>query len=564
MTESGEQSPIPQTAEEIRAACEAIAAAEADELAAAGKGLAGGSGGNGHGPIDYRFLKSCLDSNELGDGVLFAALHAGKFIFNASGQQWMRWTGHHWEVDVEERCLAAVESVAGNYLGMLTDIAKRMQKHAGDKEKIKRLEKLQGKVLKRVSRLRADRGRKNCLKLAASNQDAALVTREDAFDVNPWLLPCANAVVDLRTGEAVEPRPEDMLLMAAPTEWHGLTCPAPIWERFLREVFVGDEEMLGFIQRLLGYAITGSVKDHILPIFVGVGRNGKGTIFETLHHVLGELAQPIQAEMLLDNGQNRSSAAPSADIMGLKGLRIAYASENDQNRRFSLARVKWFSGGDTLKGRRPNDKHEITFAPTHKLFLGTNDIPTAISDDFAFWQRVKVVRFGLSFVDEPAAENERKADKDLPEALKAEAPGILAWLVRGCLEWQRTGLATPLAVKMATEEQRASDDIYQDWIDECLVLDKHAETNSSKLYFSFVFWYEQMVGKKRVPSQNRWGKVMAKRFKREKHGTFIYYGIDVAPLPFCPHCGVENLPSAPKCHKCQKPLDDGDIFDRGK
>lgn len=541
-------------------------AAEEAELAAAGKPAGGNGNGNGHGPqLDYRFLKQCLDANELGDGVLYASLHKNKVIFNASSQSWMRWNGRHWEHDVELHSLSMAESCALKYLDMLDAIAAKLKHHAGDTDRERRLKKVMQKVLKRASRLRSDRGRHNCLKLAATCPSDPMVTLEDAFDLNPFLLPCKNAVIDLRTGDAVAARPEDMLLMAAPTEWRGIDCPAPVWDRFLNEVFEGDEEMIAFIQRLLGYAISGSVKNHILPIFVGSGRNGKGTIFETMHMVMGDLCQPIQAEMLLDNGMNRSAAAPSADIMGLKGLRMAYASENDPNRRFSLARAKWFSGGDTLRGRRPNDKHEITFAPTHKLFLGTNDIPSAIADDFAFWQRVKVVRFNLSFVDaEPAAPNQRRADNDLPDKLRAESSGILAWLVRGCLGWQRIGLATPPAVSTATEQQRVGDDIYQDWIDECLVLDKHAQTVSSKLYWNFVFWFEQMVGKKRTPSQKAWGQVMAKRFKREKHGNWIYYGIDVAPLVTCPSCGAENLPSAPRCFnpKCLKPIEDDGLFGR--
>jgi putative DNA primase/helicase len=557
--------PASMTPEQMRAACEARVLVEAADLAAIG---AGGNG-NGKGDIDYRFLKRCLDCNELGDGILFSRLCTGKFIFNASSQGWLRFNGNNWELDIEGRSLAAVEDVSERYLTMLDTLLAKKKKASDDADgnRVLRIIKVEKKVLKRVSRLRSDRGRHNALRLASSNRELALVAREDDFDLNRWLLPVKNAVIDLRTGEAVQARPEDMLLKACPTEWLGISHPCPTWERFLREIFLANDEMIEFIQRILGYAVTGDVSEHVLPVFVGAGRNGKGTIFEMMHHVLGDLCQPIQAEMLLDSGHARSSSAPSADIMGLKGLRMAFASETGRSRNFSMERVKWLSGGDTLKGRWPNDKFEVTFAATHKLFLGTNDIPKAISDDFAFWQRVKVVRFLLSFVDEPRADNERLRDKSLLNKLKAESSGILAWLVRGCLEWQRIGLKPPESVKHATEEERASGDYLQDWIDECLVMDKYAETKSSKLYFNFVFWYEQTVGKKRTPSQNAWGKMMVRRLKREKHGVYIYYGVACPDLPICENigpgdkfCGVENLPSAVKCHKCGKNLDNGDSF----
>lgn len=558
--EPGPADPAAMTADELRQACEQRAKAEADQVAKA-------AGGNGHNPDpDYRFLKQCLDSNELGDGMLFARHFVGKFIFNASGQNWLRFNGCNWERDIEDQALGAVETVNGLYLRMLDMLAAKKKKAADEdrSERIKHLSKVEKKLFKRVSRLRTDRGRRNVLKFAAANSELPLVTREEEFDRQPWLLPVKNAVIDLRSGDTFDGRPDDMLLKCSPTEWRGVDHPAPTWERFMKEVFQGDEEMIGFMQRMLGYCLTGDVSEHVLPIFTGRGRNGKGTIFEIMHHILGELCEPVKSEMLLDTGQIRSSAAPSADIMSLKGLRIAYASENDENRRFSMSRVKWLSGADSLRGRTPNEKYEVTFQPTHKLFLGTNDVPTAISDDYAFWQRVKVVRFGLSFVpaEDVKAEFERPRDKDLPKKLEAESSGILAWLVRGCLEWQRIGLAAPDSVKSATEDQRARDDIYQDWIDECLVLDKYAETSSTKLYNNFALWYGQNVDRKRVPSQHRWGKQMVKRFKREKHGTYVYYGISCPDLPACPHCGAENFPTAKRCHnlKCQKDLSDDGLF----
>ena len=510
------------TPAQMRAAVEARAQAEAAELAKKS------SGGNGGG-IDYKFLKGCLDCNELGDGLLFAALHRDRFVMNASAQQWMRYTGQHWENDIEDRSVAASEDVAVKYLSMLPYIAKKLEKHVGEKDKERRLIKLQKKVLTRVNRLRSDRGRRACLRLSTTNQQAPLVTTGDAFDLNPWMLPTKNAVIDLRLGDPVASRPEEMLLKAAPTEWRGIDQPCPTWERTLLEIFERDEQIIGYLHRLLGYCITGHIFEHTLPIWTGKGRNGKGTIAEAMMFVLGDLAKPIQSEMLLDQGRSRSSAAPSPDIMALKGLRLAFASESDENRKFSMSRVKWLTGGDQLTGRWPNDKFPTCFVPTHKLILLTNELPHAPAGDFAFWERVHVVPFGLSFVNrDPAADNERRADLGLRSSLEGEASGILAWLVRGCLEWQRIGLSPPEKVREAVQRYHQEEDILQDWIDDRCQLDKYAETPATKLYFNFADWWVKHVNpnKKRVPSQHVFGRWLQKKFKREKKGTYVYFGID--------------------------------------
>jgi putative DNA primase/helicase len=513
------------TEADIRATCEARAQAEAAEQLAAKKAGGNGSGGG----VDYRFLKRCLDCNELGDGLLFAALHREKFVFNASGQQWMRYTGHHWETDVEDRSQASVEDAASGYLSMLPVIAGKLERYASDRERCKRLGLIQTKVLKRVNRLRSIRGRLACLKLAASNQQASLVTTADAFDLSPWLLPCKNAVIDLRLGDTAASHPADMLLKAAPTEWRGVNQPCPTWERTLIEIFERDEDLIGYLHRLLGYCITGHIFEHTLPIWTGKGRNGKGTIAETMMYVVGELAKPIQAEMLLDQGRSRSSAAPSPDIMALKGLRCAFASESDENRKFSMSRVKWLTGGDQLTGRWPNDKFPTCFVPTHKLILLTNDLPHAPAGDFAFWERVHVVPFGLQFVNrEPSADTERRSDLGLRQKLEQEASGILAWLVRGCLEWQRIGLYPPEKVRAAIQRYRQEEDILQDWIDDRCTLDRYAETPASKLYANFADWWVRNVtpNRKKVPSQHVFGRWLTKKYKREKKGTYMYYGID--------------------------------------
>ena len=138
--------------------------------------------------------------------------------------------------------------------------------------------------------------------------------------------------------------------------------------------------------------------------------------------------------------------------MALRGRRIAWASETNEGRRLDSGRVKLLTGGGFLVGRAPFGKREIAFPQSHTLFLLTNSKPHAPSEDYALWKRLKLLPFAVSFVDDPREPNERKADKGLVDKLKGEAPGVLAWLVRGCLEWQRRELDPPEIVQAATVE----------------------------------------------------------------------------------------------------------------
>ncbi len=485
--------------------------------------------------LTSKFVRECLYANEFGDGSIYAHIHDGQYLFNKTAGEWLSWTGHHWQRDIMDDSLAVVEGVSKIYIDEAVNIATRIGELAGDKneeKKVNILIKTQEAVYKRISRLRTERGRVNCLKFAHTNPVNHLSIEGEEFDQLHWLLGCANGVVDLKTGRLSDGRPGDLISKASPTEWKGIDEPAPEWEQFLNQIFKGNADIVEYIGRLFGYGITGLTREHILPIMWGKGRNGKGTMIEIIKYVLGPLAAPIRSEMLLDQGRTSSSSGPTSDIMSLRGLRIAFASESDEGRRFSPSKVKWLSGGDTLVGRAPHDKYETYFSPTHKLVLMTNELPHAPSYDFAFWERVHLIPFELSFVDRKSqTDDELPADKELPERLQKEAPGILAWLVRGCLAWQDKGLAPPVIITEATAEFRRDEDTLADFIEECCFLEKGKETKASDLYAAFKDWYEKQVYKN-APSQKKFGKMMVKKFRREKHGTYIYFGVGLNDQQF--------------------------------
>lgn len=489
-----------------------------------------GGGGGGEG-LPGRFVLDCLRANELGDGLMFAALHKDKLVFNKSTKEWLVWSGHHWERDWAGEAAKKVEAVVDRYLAESVAIGGQIADALKDdnKSKVSELQGLQTSLYKRVQRLRSTGGRDKCLEFAHTCQDG-LVIKGDELDRQPMLFACANGVIDLQTGSLCPGVPGDYLLLSSSIEWRGVDEPAPAWEKALQEIYCGNQALIGFLQRLFGYAMTGLSTEHILPVFWGQGRNGKTLIVGTVMDVLGPMAGPVQAEMVLDQGKNvRSSAAPSPDIMALRGRRLAIMSETDQGQKISPSRVKWLTGSDKLVGRNPNDKYPIEFDPTHILMLLTNHCPHAPADDFAFWERVLLIPHERSFVSRrPTAPNELPQDKSLPGKLRAELPGVLAWMVRGCLEWQRQGLAPPVEVRDATAQYRKAEDVIGDFFAECCEFGQDFDVGATDLYDKFATWYEKNVSKK-VPKQRKFGEIARTRLRYErKSGYYRYLGVRIA------------------------------------
>lgn len=507
--------------------------------------------------ITPEFIAECLHKNEFGDGALFAARHRDKFVFNKISQQWLYFNGAHWDEDIMCYRFPAVEQVAQIYEREATRLNDEI-KSAIQEEKAGRaadLKKQQKALHDRVRRLRKGSGIEACLNMAHNLPDGqSLAIMGTELDFDPWLLACKNGVVDLRTGNFRAGRPNDYMLKAVPHAWPetGIETPAPVWEKFFGDIFAALQDhpspntytqaTIDFLRRVLGYGISGLNCERFFLLLNGEhGQNGKGTLTETIKHVLGPLASPIPSEMLLDQKNARSSQGPSADILALKGLRIAFASETDEGRKFSTSKMKWFTGGDTIIARGLQDRKPTTFEPTHTLILSTNNPPHASADDNAFWYRMLRLDFGWAFVDDPKKTHEKKRDKNLLEKLKAEAPGILAWLVRGFLEWQKQGINPPAHIIQTTAGYRLNEDAIARFVEGCCFkqgeIDNYNQMIAAKIPFKDVYqlfreWYLLNEGdEKYMPKRKKFSELLSKLYKKDKSGGRVYFsGLALRPL----------------------------------
>lgn len=217
----------------------------------------------------------------------------------------------------------------------------------------------------------------------------------------------------------------------------------PRWERFLDEVFEGDGDTVGFVRRAIGYSLTGDTREHCLFVLHGSGRNGKTTTLETVRRVLGDLATNAEFRTFL---RLRDDRGARQDIARLHGPRFVTAIESGRDRTFDAAVVKNLTGGDKITARFLY-KGDFEFYPGFKLWLATNERPQVDGGDEAIWARIRLIPFNVSFLG--------REDRGLEATLRSELPGVLAWAVRGCLEWQAEGLGASPAVERATREYRA-------------------------------------------------------------------------------------------------------------
>jgi len=409
----------------------------------------------------------------------------------------------------------------------------------GEKGSLKKLVKgLAG----RAFALRSLSRTKNVLAFA-STDDRIAVTSEQ-WDTNPWILGTRDGVLDLLTGLLREGNPRDYVRTIIPTAWRGLNEPAPRFEQFLQEIFADRPEderiaLISFLQRTLGYGIAGMVTEHIFLLLCGEeGRNGKDTLMGEIHYVLGNTVGAVSNDVLLSSGRAGSPGAAKPHLCSLQGKRIAWASETDKGMRFDVAQVKFLTGGGTIPARQLYGK-EYAFEPSHLLILLTNNRPHVDAKDKAFWERICPIAFHLRFVDDPTGPHERKRDRGLGEAIKSEASGVLAWLIRGCLAWQQCGLEIPESVLRERNAYREEEDTLQHFIMDCCILAPDAHVKSAQLFERYKRWAEDNNLKKM--SGTAFGLEMKRTYKQYRNSQGTYYvGIDLNPLVSSPRAGVHG------------------------
>ena len=339
--------------------------------------------------------------------------------------------------------------------------------------------------------------------LAQTQSEPKIPILPQNLDTDHWVLNCTNGTLDLRTGELRPHQRADLLTKCIPVAYDP-AAPCPTWDAFLDRIMAGTQALISFLQRALGYALTGAVREHVLLILWGTGRNGKSTLLNTFRDLLGPYAMKATADLLLVSNTDRHPTE-RADLFG---KRFVSAIETEQGRRLAEVFVKEATGGDPIRARRMREDF-WEFWPTHKVFLATNHKPVITGTDNAIWERIRLIPFTVTI-----PKDER--DTTLPDKLHAELSGILAWAVRGCLAWQREGLGEPDEVQQATAGYRAEMDVVGQFLAECCLLGPHYRTKAAALYDAYKHWCEQ--NGEHADVQRTWGMGLTERGLERKRG----------------------------------------------
>ncbi|KJS02217.1 MAG: hypothetical protein VR65_06105 [Desulfobulbaceae bacterium BRH_c16a] len=476
-------------------------------------------------PLDPQFVKECLEGNERGDGCMAASLFRDRFLLNVTYQKypdWYAWRGNVWERDDFKESHKAVEECALEYarqsMALTQEIKeKRIEKDGDDGWKVT----LRDNYLSRVKRLRSENGIKKALAMAAIVDSAAMACRESDFNQQPWLLPVTNGVIDLRTGALTSGVPSDRMTKALPIEYDPHAEYGP-WIDFVKEVS-GSEEMERFQRRSFGCGATGFSHEQYIWVYIGPGRNGKGLLFNLIADVLGPYYHEISRAMILEQKNEPSANAASEHKYSLLNKRIIVAAETNKGQKIDAAALKSLTGQNRIVCR-PNFSSEIIFEPTHSTFLQTNNMPFGLTKEFSLIERLLIIDFPFMYVDDPEekkrkfpvlADKFRKKDPKLYDKLSQYKPGILRWLVEGCLEWQQIGLAPPAQVLECVNKLANDEDYVQRFVDSCLDHwpgpdDHQLKTSCSQIYDVFKWWWQENSDQsdKHVPAMKTINKAL--------------------------------------------------------
>ena len=314
---------------------------------------------------------------------------------------------------------------------------------------------------------------------------ASLVAiRPSELDRDRYLLNCLNGTLDLRTGELRPPCKEDMLTKRCPVVYDP-NARLDQWDRFLDTALHGDQELMNFLQRVVGYTLTGDTREEKLFFVHGEGGTGKSTFIEAVKMVLGDYSRTADFKTFLEKSFANGGAA-SGDVARLCGCRLVSAIETNANKNLDIGLVKALTGRDTVTARFLY-KGEFEFQPEFKLWLIANDAPVVPDDDDAAWRRL--VR--IPFENVITAQQRNPALKAMLTDPTVAGPAILAWAVRGCLEWQRHGLRVPSAIERAIHEYRGSMDPLKDFFAEKCSFADGVSVGSSELYNAYLAWADR-------------------------------------------------------------------------
>lgn len=432
------------------------------------------------GPTGYPYT-------DLGNAERLIASHGENLRYDVNCGHWLLWQDGHWKPDITDGVhRLACDVVRGLYVLLgscpTKEASDELYRHIRRSESAPRLAAMTDLARRR----------------------AGIPVQSSDLDTDPWLLCCKNGTVDLKTGKLQPHRQADLCTKQTPIIYDpAANCPR--WLRFLEEVFCEDAEIIGFVQRMTGYMLTADTREQAFFLLTGKGSNGKSVFVSTLTRLLGDYTRNTPAATFLDKQNDQTNALAS-----LVGMRLVTATEGEDTTAFSESLLKRVTGEDVISARFLY-KESFDYTPSFKVLFATNEVPRIHSQNYAMKRRVKLIPFRVRFY----YAHEQKApvrDETLAEKLREELPGILAWAVRGCLDWQEGGLGMPGTVQAEVDSLFDSMDVLAEFLEECCIIHPGARVESGRLWKAYRAWCEE---KARKPAFNAAHNFTRELYKRD-------------------------------------------------
>lgn len=437
-----------------------------------------------------------------GASEAFAHRNRDRIRYDHRQEQWLMWDQHYWKPDAtrEVCCLA-------------TDHARLWQEEAA--RYIKDTEKRR-ELIAFALKLERRSGVENMLHLA--NAVRTLADDGEQWNIHPMLLGCPNGVIDLTTGLLRDGRPTDRITIQTGVPFLA-DAPCDRWLAFLEQIFDGNTAVISYVQRALGYSLTADMREQCFFMCVGTGSNGKSTFLSTLDYVWGHHCYTTAMQTFTNQPGGEDDR--KYDLAELNARRLVIAAETKANSQFNETALKSFTGGEKINAQRKYG-HPFEYLPTAKVWLGVNHQPRVKDDSYGFWRRVRLISFPKTFAG-------TTDDRSLKDVLKAEGSGILAWAVRGALDWQANGLSAPASVMSATDAYQEAENPLHDFILERITYAADASVSVPLSYVVYKEWAAtQGYSEREMIGNITFTRLMSRRFEMARQdGGRRFLGIHV-------------------------------------
>lgn len=448
-----------------------------------------------HGVAAYKKLpieradkdKLIVDNNrhltDVGNAYRFVDHIQDRVIYTPELGAWYFFDDIFWLLDTTRRRIQEAKAT----------IAK-IYKEAANEEKEERRKKIAAHATKSENEQRLN------AMISLARSDPRIVISQGRLDRNPYLLCVRNGVLNLQTGKLIQASPDQYITRQAPVTFDR-SARADHWLEFLKKICAGNQLKIAYLHRAIGYTLTGCTGEQVLFFLHGNGQNGKSVFIETIAHILGDYSASAPSTMLM---KTHNESIPN-DVARLRGCRMATLSELDIGDRFNEARIKLYTGSDTIPARFLHQEW-FEFEPDFKMWIHGNHKPVIRGQDKGIWRRIVLIPFDFEIPDD-----ERVLDF-AKNYLYPEASGILNWAVKGCLEWHAKGLAAPPVIKAQTALYRDESDILGDFIAECCDVGPKFAATTAQLYEAYTTFCEDR--NERPMTSNMFGRLLGERFER--------------------------------------------------